>query len=111
VSDDGLFRDEGEGTYSLVMPFLPVTSKGGPFDDQSYVAGYEMGRVDVLLSAAANLGLAPDTHLLINAENAAQVDLVAMRYGFHCEIRDSTAEGWAEAHLTPIVPTEEEDDE
>lgn len=33
----------------LIMPFLPVKSKGGRFDDDAYTAGYEMGVLDARL--------------------------------------------------------------
>jgi hypothetical protein len=38
--------DEDGASYALVMPFLPVTSRGGPHDDEAYVAGVEMGFLD-----------------------------------------------------------------
>lgn len=31
------------------VPFLPIRSKGGPHDDAAYMAGYEMGAIDILL--------------------------------------------------------------
>ena len=36
--------------YELVMPFVVVTSAGGPYDDESYVAGFEASRVDALFT-------------------------------------------------------------
>lgn len=35
--------------YDLVMPFVTVTSAGGPHDDDAYVAGFEMGALDACL--------------------------------------------------------------
>lgn len=68
--------DEGTG-YSLVMPFVTVASKGGPYDDDAYVAGYEMGQLD------AALALRPEEHAAtVRTENAIQADLIAMRHGY-----------------------------
>lgn len=111
MSADDLFQPDDEGGYGLVMPFLPVTSKGGPFDDQAYVAGYEMGRIDAILAAAQALGLTPDTHYYVTPDNAEQIDLIAMRYGFACTLDAHQVEGWVSATITAIVPDEPDEDE
>lgn len=54
MSDD---EDQSAGTeYGLVMPFVTVSSVGGPHDDGAYVAGYEMGALAVRLQMAELLG-------------------------------------------------------
>lgn len=74
----------------LLMPFLPVQSRGGPHNDDAYSAGFEMGRFDGLLQA----GWWPENHPLpIHGENREQADLIAMQYGYTAEITDET-EGW-----------------
>jgi hypothetical protein len=97
--------EENEVEMSLVMPFLPVTSRGGPFDDQAFVAGYEMGRLDEVLRAA------PPTHsTTIRTDNAAQADLIAMQHGYRCTAEPS--EEWPEWTLvsfTPMTPMETPD--
>lgn len=74
--------EEDETEYGLVMPFVTVASKGGPHDDESYAAGWEMGALDV--------ALANDTvgyhEQVIHTANAAQADLVAMKHGYTAEI-------------------------
>lgn len=100
-------EDEG---FGLVMPFLPVASKGGPLDDEAYVAGFEVGRLDAILATAETLGLTPDTHYLIHELNAEQLDLIAMRYGFTCTV-EPIGEGWARATVTRIIPTDSNEGE
>ena len=41
-------RDD-ETSYGLLMPFVTVVSKGGPHEDESYAAGWEMGVLDARL--------------------------------------------------------------
>lgn len=65
--------------WSIVMPFVTVASKGGPYDDEAYCAGYEIGRLDAAL--ARDNGVA-DVLVTVHTPNAPQVDLVAMRHGF-----------------------------
>jgi len=70
----------------MVMPFVTVASKGGPHDDQSYVAGYEMGLLDARLEHISsiphlqNFTWKPD--IPIRVENRRQAELVAMKYQF-----------------------------
>lgn len=72
--------DDAQGYYGLVMPFLPVKSKGGPHDDDAFVAGYEMGLLDARLG-----GSVFDQGQAVRRENREQADLIAMRYGFIAE--------------------------
>lgn len=66
-----------DAEYSMLMPFIAVTSKGGPFDDASYCAGYEMGQLDAALQAGPRLH-----QVTIRTANVEQADLMAMRYGY-----------------------------
>lgn len=66
--------------HELVMPFVAVRSRGGPFDDEAYVCGYEAGHLAGALDAAVNQTL--PKLLTVHTANLAQVDLVLMRYGF-----------------------------
>jgi hypothetical protein len=75
--------------YGLVMPFLPVQSKGGPHDDNAYVAGYQMGLLDAELS-----GSVFDQGRAIGVENREQADLIAMRHGFVAEFTNEDVPGW-----------------
>mgnify|MGYP001569445451 CR=1 FL=1 len=78
-----------EHEYGLVMPFVAVKSKGGPYDDQAYAAGWEMG---VLSAKLASSPLGHST--TIRTDHAEQADLLAMRYGYRCEATRS--EEWPE---------------
>ena len=69
--------NEEPAEYGLLMPFVVVASKGGPFDDASYCAGYEMGQLDAALSAGPRLH-----QVTIRTVNVPQADLVAMRRGY-----------------------------
>jgi len=70
-----------EAEHEMVMPFVTVTSKGGPHDDKSYCAGWEMGRLDALLAGADPF--VTELHLpYMLAASIGQADLIAMRHGF-----------------------------
>lgn len=83
----------------LVMPFLPVASKGGPFDDQAFTAGYEMGLLDALLGHAYTFGR---VHRTLRSENREQADLLAMRHGWHATFVDTEVEGWIGAEFIRV---------
>lgn len=73
--------DEEHHVGSLVMPFLPVTSKGGPYEDVPYVAGFEMGRLYVLLEFVKP----PYWEGLIRTPNVTQADLICMQFNYQIE--------------------------
>lgn len=78
-----------EPSHELVMPFVAVTSRGGPFDDAAYTAGYEMGLLDAALQAAAG----PIVERTVREENREQADLLAMRHGWTIEC-SAPQDGW-----------------
>ncbi len=90
--------EEGQG-YEMIMPFLPVRSKGGPHDDAAFVAGYQMGLLDAQLG-----GSIYDQGRAINAECREQADLIAMRHGFIAEFTDEEIDGWVCMTLRRAVP-------
>ena len=67
--------------YELVMPFVVCASNGGPYDDDSFVAGYELGRLDRDLAVHAALEYASLARTLRSA-SLDQADLIAMRHGY-----------------------------
>lgn len=79
-----------EADYDLVMPFATVASKGGPYDDQSYVAGYEMGHLDYRLADYA----CQYHEATVRSANTPQADLIAMRHGFAVNVHSDDGE-WA----------------
>ena len=71
-----------DAIYGLVMPFIVVTSEGGPYDDDAYAAGWEAKTIQIQL-----IGLAEQSGPLIMVasvliENQPQIDLVAMQQGW-----------------------------
>lgn len=89
--------DEPEDAgFGLLMPFVTVTSKGGPHDDMSYTAGWEMGVLDTELEHSRALV----AERVIHASNAPQADLIAMRHGYRAEIEPTDTPGWSTLRLT-----------
>ncbi|MBF6188012.1 hypothetical protein [Nocardia farcinica] len=85
--------EDDEPGYNLVMPFVTVTSVGGPHEDGAYVAGYEMGVLDTELKVADALGALP-LHRVIHTANRPQADLLAMKHQMVAEFEDTEVEGW-----------------
>jgi hypothetical protein len=88
--------EEFTKNYDMVMPFVTVTSKGGPHDDDAYVAGFEMGRLDSELEYTTW-----PLVRTIRTENVPQADLIAMRHGFRMEAVQSQWPEWSGALFTP----------
>lgn len=95
-SDDGTGQfDHLEGPMELVLPFVSCVSKGGPYDDTAFTAGFQAGRLDQRLAVAAAaqidaLGATVYTDLI------PQVDLIAMNNGYTMEPQQCgpPAEAW-----------------
>ena len=90
-----------EHFHEIVMPFVTVTSKGGPHEDGAYTAGWEMGALDAELQHSAPA----QVRRLIHAANAPQADLIGMRNGYSVEIKqiDDT---WSEMFLAKVTEGE-----
>lgn len=86
-----------DADYGLVMPFVTVASKGGPHDDQAYVAGYEMGKLDVELLTGLDA-----FERTIRTDNVPQADLLAMRHGWKIESEATEYDEWTTILLNPI---------
>lgn len=56
MSDDDP-TDEEHPPPELVMPFVVCTSQGGPYDDDSFVAGCEFATIDFALRTIRPLGV------------------------------------------------------
>lgn len=91
-----------EAAYDLVMPFLPVTSNGGPHDDDAYTAGYEMGGLDATLKSGGGV----EYQAIIRTENAKQADLIAMQHGYQCETTPTEYPEWTHACFTSALDPE-----
>jgi len=92
---------EQQGEFEMMMPFVVVESKGGPYDDAAYVAGCELGRLHAQLDVAKSIGL-PLPEVVLHVENVPQADLLAMHVGARMRVEewgddvdDDTAAEWA----------------
>lgn len=86
MADDTTNED---GEYEMVLPFVAVESKGGPFRDDDYTAGWEMGwldqRLTTLAAALESFPAEVSAPYMVRTANLGQADLVAMRHGFKTE--------------------------
>lgn len=87
--------------HTLVMPFVVVASKGGPYDDDAFVAGWQCATVQEALrhSGASWAGTVPAAIL-------PQLDLIAMDRGLAL-ISEPAGEYWAFATIAPLVTPED----
>lgn len=80
MTTDPLDQPEDD-SYGLVYPFVVCQSQGGPYDDDSFVAGFALGRIDQALDAAELLG-AKEMRFTVRSALAKQCELVGMARGF-----------------------------
>lgn len=90
--------EDEEVSYDLVMPFVVCASQGGPFDDAAFTAGYEMGRLDGLLTRT-DIQRWTET---IRTPNVPQAELLAMKHGLQMESRPDPVYGeeWSHVRFT-----------
>lgn len=97
--------------YDLVMPFVSVVSKGGPFDDESYAAGWRMGVLDLNLALINSLMESPAVAVrpvpvhseVIRMADLAQADLIAMQYRFAMKTESTPSPGWVRAVFVKLA--------
>lgn len=70
--------DEQEPTFGLVMPFVVVTSVGGPYDDTAFVAGCYYADIDRVLKDWGP----PEYSAYVYPALVPQLDLLAMHHGY-----------------------------
>lgn len=89
--------DEAFHPFGMVMPFLPVVSKGGPYEDDAYAAGWECGQIATLLEYSSEvpgeLDLDQRLKLPVRTANVEQLDLVAMSHGFVIDQQEPWEDG------------------
>lgn len=88
--------DDDAVDYALVMPFVVCESKGGPYDDDAFTAGFTAGRIDVWLKVLPTLEaiggpFSTAEPEMVRSALVPQLDLIAMRHGYVID-----AEPWAE---------------
>lgn len=95
MSDDG---------YELVLPFVCVASKGGPFDDDAFVAGYRLGMLDLELAMLNTLEFS-SVAKVVDKRCLDQVDLIAMHRGWRVlHVGFEHEGGWVDVDLDRIAP-------
>lgn len=85
-----------DAEYGLVMPFVSVESNGGLHNDRAYVAGFRLGTIDHTLRTAPRE--VRSLRFLIQPDDVAQLDLIAMHHGFRMRTVD-VSHGWLAAIL------------
>lgn len=91
-------REDHEPEYGLVMPFVNVVSKGGPYDDLAYCAGWHMGGLDARLEHR-HLARVSET---IRTADASQADLLAMKHGYSVRLDSSDYDEWTFAEFVRV---------
>lgn len=77
-----------EGTMVLAIPFVVCTSEGGPFDDEAFVAGVQVGEAMTTLRSLRALDAAESGRVWVDKRLRKQLDLVAMHYGYVAEVEE-----------------------
>lgn len=70
-----------EDQYELVMPFVCCASQGGAFDDHAFVSGMRFAQ----LSQRLEIGHPDALSSYESPDMVAQLELLAMRYGYVLE--------------------------
>lgn len=88
---------EDQEDFGLIMPFVVCKSQGGPYDDQCFVAGYELGFIDALLTSKISL-----LERYLRTDSLPLVDLLAMRHGYSIASKpwDEHPDEWSLVRLT-----------
>lgn len=90
---DPLDQPEQEG-YDLLYPFTVVTSKGGPYDDDAFTAGFACGALDRALTVVHAAG-GISYQATVRTDLVEQCELIGMARGFPvatAEAADETPE-------------------
>lgn len=93
---------DDEVEYELERPFVTVVSNGGPHDDESYVSGFQMGQLDVILGTP---WIQMHT-FTFHTTSVKQADLIAMHFGFKMEIEQQD-DTWTTATFSLICTCDE----
>lgn len=81
----------------LVVPFVACESSGGPYDNNAFVAGFQMGQLSELLDGEALV-----CQMTIYSTLRVQADLIAMSTGYESTFEDSGEDEWTYAHFAKM---------
>lgn len=94
-----------DADYTLVMPFVACQSQGGAYEDNAYVSGWEMGRLDMQMAMGKVLPNYADI-VTVHTGNLKQLDLLAMNHGYTTEIiTTDSVPGWSTVKI--YIPSED----
>lgn len=82
------------------MPFVACQSNGGPYEDDSFTAGYECGRLDTLFQ----FQIPRRYQCYIKTANVLQIDLIAMKYGYLMASEATEMDEWTIANFIRVHP-------
>jgi len=100
---------ETDAEYELFMPFIVVESQGGPYPDEAFVVGYELGLLDQELQTLAGVGPtrcgAVPTGRYLHTLGVPQADLIAMRNGYTIDTSEGHSDStWTWVEFRPEAP-------
>lgn len=76
-----------DDAYALVLPFVVCASKGGPYNDEDFSAGFQVGQIFQAMSTLP--GEVVQVEYTVRTMLLKQLDLVAMHFGFTVELKAS----------------------
>lgn len=93
--------NDPDTTWGLIVPFVVVESKGGPYNDQAFTAGYEMGIADMRCRIGNEAGANDLRFPIVRTDCLPQLDLIAMHHGYtmHVHPADDTLPEWSACTL------------
>lgn len=86
--------DESTEAMSLVVPFTVCKSQGGPYEDQSFTAGFQAGSMFTMLEVTKLLGGANTMPRVAYQQLVPLLDLIAMRFGYTVDYDMSEYADW-----------------
>ena len=93
---------EPDTHMTLLVPFVVCTSTDGPYDDESFAAGFACGEIYQSLAAAASLRRVTSLRFpTVLTALLPQLDLIAMHHGFTMISKsDEEFPQWAQVNFT-----------
>jgi hypothetical protein len=85
---DPLDQPQPDDEMTLVYPFTCVTSVGGPYDDQAFAAGVQLGSISGALRVGEIAG-ATRFNFTVPTTLVDQLELVGMAYGYPVMLRSA----------------------
>lgn len=81
MSTEDLDQPQEDG-YELVVPFIVCQSKGGPHEDDAFVAGFQCGQIDQALKTGPAVMAVRIWFPMVRTDLREQLELIAMHRGY-----------------------------